>query len=507
MTGLIKNVIIYDGSGEDAYPGYVAYEHDKITQTGHASTLANEKSFDSITDGGGLALTPGFIDAHGHSDISLLAAPEGMSKLTQGITSEISGNCGLSPFPITDLNREHLQSLWENYNVPITWHDCKGYLDEVRRRRVSLNLFPLVGHNTLRGAVNGYTASKLSNLQLVEMKNLLRENLIGGALGLSSGLLYVPGKFANLTELTALLQVVADLDGIYALHLRSEGAQLLESITEAITALQSAGGKKLHLSHFKTAGRANWHKLNEALEIINRAAETIHVTCDRYPYIYSMSQLSIISPSPYDDLDDIALMRVLQSEEHRSDFLVKMHQERNESYWKNIQLVYTALPGFKNFCGSSFADIATALQVDAPQLVLEILKQDAPNASAAFGNMSLDNCKKIIALDNCVCGSDESTRPLDYSLGRSHPRNFGSMPEFYRMGLTQEIKPEKMIRKMSSLTAEIFNLPGRGRIAPGYFADLALIDLANYAGKATLINPHQISSGVSAVWINGQRFL
>ncbi|MEG1979873.1 MAG: hypothetical protein RR060_04060, partial [Victivallaceae bacterium] len=138
MTSLIKNVIVYDGSGQNAYPGYVAFDHDIITRTGHAAELPNEKNFDSVTDGGGLALTPGFIDAHGHSDISLLAAPEGVSKLTQGITSEISGNCGLSPFPITDLNREHLQSLWQNYDVPITWRSCSEYLQEVRKRQVKL---------------------------------------------------------------------------------------------------------------------------------------------------------------------------------------------------------------------------------------------------------------------------------------------------------------------------------------------------------------------------------
>ncbi|MEG1980651.1 MAG: amidohydrolase family protein, partial [Victivallaceae bacterium] len=370
------------------------------------------------------------------------------------------------------------------------------------------NLFPLVGHNTLRAAVNGYKDARLGVAQSLEMQNLLLENLREGALGLSSGLLYVPGKFADITELTELLRVVRDFDGIYALHLRSEGAQLLESITEAVTALQAAGGRKLHLSHFKTAGRTNWHKLLPAFEIMDQAAaESIRITCDRYPYIYSMSQLSIISPSPYDDLDDVALMMELKSQEKTNDFVEKMQLERADSYWKNIQLVHTMSPQFKQFCGNTFAQISEKNGQSAAKLVVKILQQDATNATAAFGNMSLENCRQIIKRNNCVCGSDESARPLDYSLGRSHPRNFGSMPEFYRMGVECGVTPERMIRKMSSLTAEIFNLRGRGRIAKGYFADLVLLDLSNYAGNATLIKPHQLSSGVAAVWINGQRFL
>ncbi|MBQ6353276.1 MAG: amidohydrolase family protein, partial [Lentisphaeria bacterium] len=268
-----------------------------LTDGGSIAAVAREKvagisSADTI-DGRGMILAPGFVDAHGHSDLSLLAAPEGYSKVTQGVTTEIAGNCGLSAYPLTELNREHLEHLYANYAQELDWNDYPSYRERLHAKRPALRLACLCGHNTLRAAVAGYDNSHLTEKQLAAMEQLLAAALDAGAKGLSTGLLYVPGKFADRHELVRLLRVVAAHGGVYATHLRSEGNTLLEALAETLECAREAGVAKVQISHFKTAGRANWSKLGSAIRLIEDARRSgVAVTVDRYPYVESMTQLS-----------------------------------------------------------------------------------------------------------------------------------------------------------------------------------------------------------------------
>ncbi len=481
MKTLFKNCLIYDGSGEPPRHG------DVLVENGRIAAVGTGLSGGRVVEGNGQALAPGFIDAHGHSDISILAAPGAAGKISQGVTTEITGNCGLSPFPVTALNREHLDQLYANYNIKMTWDDFAGYAAEVERRRPAINLVPLCGHNTLRAAVSGYQNCPLD---LDKAGALLRQQLEQGAGGFSSGLLYTPGRFSTPEELTALLSVLSEFDRPYTTHLRSEGNQLLEAITEAIDSCVSAGQNHLHISHLKTAGRANWHKLDDAIKRIAEAP--LKITADRYPYIESMTQLSIILPDKLADLPNEELARHLHDPDNFAEaleFLRGLPAER----WQTCRLVTTAVPEFAGCNGKLFREFP-----DPPAACARILRDDPTGAMAAFQGMSADNLRRILELPFTMCGTDESARPFDYSLGTSHPRGFGSFPEFFRY-----FTPEEAIRRMTSLPAATFGLHERGLIRPGFYADLVLFDPAAFRSNADFTSPHRPADGIRMVLVNG----
>ena len=499
MKLVIKNALIYDGSGGKPYQGTVVAVDGLIKLcTQEDLTVPSDYVFDAK----GLALAPGFIDAHSHSDMSILAAPEAVGKVSQGITTEIIGNCGLSVYPITKHNHEHLQELYRNYNVDILWTDLKGYQAELARRNPAIDLVPLVGHNTLRASLCGYGKHKLTVSESSELQNSLAQCFEQGAQGFSTGLLYVPGKFADSKELTELLKTVAEYDKIYTTHLRSEGKKLSESLIETFDAVLRAGLRRLHISHLKVAGAANWHKIDELFSLLEEARRHgIELSADRYPYTESMTQLSVILPEPYDDMDDVNLEETLQNENEYTKIKTALKALPTER-WRTVRLV--SAKGYEKFCGRAFESIAESKNINPADLCAEILCSDATGALAAFQGMKEENMLRIMQQDFVVCGTDESARPLDYSIGRSHPRGFGSMPRFCNILCQNGFSLEKVIQRITSLPAQIFSLPGKGLIKEGFTADLVLFDPSQFKDTATFAEPHQKSSGIHKVWKRGK---
>lgn len=494
MKHLFFNLWLADGSGAPLRKCRV------LTDGGTVAAVdpgLPHSAADRSEDLGGRILAPGFLDAHGHSDLALAARPEAFGKATQGVTTEIMGNCGLSAFPLTGCNREHLQELWEQYGVTLDWADFAGWRAMLAAKRAAIRAEALVGHNTLRAAVAGYGDETLSKRQLEKMKALLDRELAAGALGLSSGLLYVPGKFATPGELAELLRVVARHDKIYATHLRSEGAELLEALDETIATAREAGLKKLHISHFKTAGMANWGKLDAALERFEAAREAgLRVTVDRYPYIESMTQLGVILPGKAGDLDDSALARLLADSGERARVTAELAASRAAGYWEMVRLVSTRAPGFAGAGGRTVAALAEERKLAPAALVTELLAADATGTTAAFRGMSEENMRRILALPFCMMGSDENARPADDSIGRGHPRAFGAAARFLRLRLDAGSPVEAAVRQMTGLTAETFGLADRGLVAPGRQADLAAFDPDEIDGTADYANPHTPARGV-----------
>ena len=452
---------------------------------------------DRAEDLGGRILAPGFLDVHGHSDLALAARPEAFGKASQGITTEIMGNCGLSAFPLSERNREHLLELWAQYNPQLDRRDFAGWKAALDAKKPAIRPEALAGHNTLRAAVAGYEGETLTKRQLGEMKTLLDRELASGALGLSSGLLYVPGKFATPGELAELLRVVARHDKIHATHLRSEGAELLEALAETVAAAREAGLKKLHVSHFKTAGAANWGKLDAALELLEAARrEGIRVTVDRYPYTESMTQLSVTLPGRAGDLDDSSLARLLANSEERARVTAELAASRAAGYWETVRLVSTRAAAFRNEAGRTLAAIAAERKLQPAELAVELLAADASGTAAAFRGMSEENMRRIIALPFCMMGSDENARPADDSIGRGHPRAFGAAPRFLRLRLDAGAPIEAAVRQMTGLAAETFGLGDRGRIAAGLKADLTAFEPDEVNGTADYANPHTPARGI-----------
>ncbi|MBQ9503254.1 MAG: amidohydrolase family protein [Lentisphaeria bacterium] len=448
-----------------------------------------------IIDGSGKLLAPGFIDAHGHSDVSVLACPDGFSKISQGVTTEIAGNCGLSAFPLTDENREHLKALYAEYGVSFAWNDYPSYREALQKKGCVPDVIPLCGHNTLRAAVAGYEKKVLSPAELGEMKRLLALALDAGSPGLSTGLLYVPGKFASEGEIVELMKVLARHDAVYATHLASEGDGLLEALDQTLDMASAAGLKKVQISHFKTAGPANWGKLSPALERIFRArSEGIRVTVDRYPYTESMTQLSVILPGEWADMDDVAVMRKLRSAEARSFLADRLRQERAPDYWKRVRLVSTGAASGRDGLGKFLSDLSP----DPALFVAELLAGDSAGTCAAFSGMSAENLDRIMSLDFCMPGSDGNALSPGYRV-KSHPRAFGTAPRFLHRLLERNIPVGEAVRRACGLPAETFSLEDRGRIAPGLRADLVLFDPDELQDTADFSSPDSPARGI--LWV------
>jgi len=501
-TTAIINAIVYDGEGTPGcHDGNLIFDD----QTGLIMGVnVPTVRADRIIDADQMAVAPGFIDAHGHSDISLLAAPEALGKISQGITTEIAGNCGLSPFPVTDRNREHLQGMYEQYQVTIGWNDLAGYAAELASRRPAINLAVHCGHNTLRSAVVGYDERPLERGQLPEMRQYLRQALEQGAAGFSTGLIYVPGKFAEPAEIVALLKELGPFGRPYATHLRSEGARLLEAVDEAVGSSLAAGIPRLHFSHLKTARPENWHKLDEVFKRIDKAEKSgLAVTVDRYPYIESMTQLSVAMPSPWDNLPDRTITERLAAPEARRELSDSLRDFTGEN-WHRIRLAATNHPVYRAYCGLLLPEIAEQTGKSCAELCVALLQHNSAATLAAFSGMSMDNLKLILHWDRTACGTDETARPLDEQFGRSHPRGFGSFPQFFRLLAGMDTPTEEIIRRFTSLPADIFRLPRRGRLLAGNYADIVVFSPERYTSQADFRKPHQLAEGIYLVVVNGK---
>lgn len=445
-------------------------------------------------------ISPGFIDVHGHSDLSLPASPDAVSKRSQGITAEVTGNCGLSAFPVTDKNREHLNDLYANYGIDISWNDLAGYQQMLISRQVKLKTFPLCGHNTLRSAVAGYDKKDLSGSDLKQMQELLQKALTAGSPGLSTGLLYTPGCFADPQEITALMRVLAKYNAVYATHLRSEGDHLLESLNETLECALNAGLKKLEISHFKTAGKNNWHKLDAALELINTYRDKgIDVRFDRYPYIESQTMLSVILPPPFDTMPDRDITIALQDENAVKQIFHTLKQ-RPESDWSRWRLTGTTHPFWQKFTGQKYH----TLPGDRILAVIDQLKFDATTATIGAAGMSEKNMLRIITHPLCMPGSDGNALPASTIFGTAHPRAFGAIAKFIRLKLDADESIGKVIASVTSQPANFFNLPDSGILCAGKPADITVFSPEGINSRADFMNPHCPAEGIRLSLYNGE---
>ena len=477
----------------------VLIENDRIiaVETDISGTSAADKIFTFKKE----IISPGFIDAHGHSDLSAPAAPECFSKISQGITSEICGNCGLSAFPVTPANREHLEALYANYGVPLDWADFPGYMKRCTEYAPELRLFPLCGHNTLRAAVSGYEEKRISSKECDRMCRMLADQLDAGAVGLSSGLLYVPGCFAEADEILALMGVLAIKNKPFTTHLRSEGDRLLESLEEIFELACRAGVHKVQISHLKTAGSDNFGKLDRAFALIGQyRSGGLDIRFDRYPYIESQTMLSVVLGKEYSGYGDGEISALFNDPEERRRAVDHLHSIRNEQYWKTRRLAGTGVSGYRKYQGMFFADIPG----DPAENVVDILYRSAPDSMVASANMSERNMLEIISHEQCVFGSDGNALPPDDRFGQPHPRSFGGAPRFARLLLDRGIAIPEVCARLSGNAAEFFGLPGVGSVTAGNFADLTVFDPDVIDSAADFRDPFRSPQGITAVLCSGR---
>ena len=488
---IIRNALICDGTGGDVFPGSIRIDGDAIAEVVPRGEISGAKGAE-IFDAQGCAVSPGFIDAHSHSDAALIASPGAFSKITQGITTEILGNCGHSLFPVTPHNVEQVASDCAAVGVKPVWTAWRDYCEAVEHVRPAVNFAVLCGHNALCAA---YPA-------IVDQCAALDKMLSEGCQGLSSGLLYAPGRTVPPDELLRLAGVLKATDAIYTTHLRSEGARLLESLEEAMR-FASAGSGRLHVSHFKTAGEANWGKLDAALELLERGrADGLRITADRYPYTYSQTSLSVILPPRFDSMRDREIQEKLSGDPEECARLIG--ELRDSRRVKRVILTAVSRPEYLPYCGLTLEECAVRAGMDSTaSFAIAVLRDDGARAMAAFGGMSPENLKRILQQPWVCCGTDENVRTQDESLGRGHPRAFGSFPLFLKMTAELCGLPEA-VRRVTSFPASLFRLKRRGLIKPGYFADLTVFDPAKLDCKADFAHPHTPAEGIVRVYVNGE---
>ncbi len=446
-------------------------------------------------------IAPGFIDVHGHSDLSILAYPAADSKRRQGITCEITGNCGLSAFPLTEKNREHLENLYANYGVPLSWDDLNGYYAALKKYSAGLRIYSLCGHNTLRSAVMGYEKQEISPSELDKMILFLKKALISGAPGLSSGLLYTPGCFAQKTEITALMKILAEYDAVYTTHLRSEGEHLTESLEETFSAASEAGLKKVLISHLKTAGKANWHKLPDVFNLIESyRAKGMDIRFDRYPYTESQTMLSVILPPPFDTMPDRDITVKLQDPALKQQLLMQLAEEKKRDDWQRWRITGTTHPEWKKFIGRKYSE----LPFPPETAIIEQLAFDSTTATIGAAGMSQDNMLKIITHPLCMGGSDGNALTADGKTVSSHPRAFGAIAKFLRLKLDHGESIGNAVNSVTYSPARFFSICENGLIQTGKKADICVFSPEEIDSKADFIFPNRLADGIRLTMLDGK---
>lgn len=505
---LIKNGSVLDGLGKPAFKADVGVAEGRIV------TLAGEIKPEAarILDATGLHVAPGFIDPHTHSDFPLLVDPNAQSKIRQGVTTEVVGNCGYSPAPLAGAAMEEMGDKADEMDVDVTWRSMGEYLDRLRKPGTALNVVPLVGHNTVRGAVIGYDDVQPTPEQQAQMERLVEEAMAEGARGLSSGLFYPPGYYAGIDEVIGLAKVVARYDGVYASHIRSETDLVLEAIAETIEIGEKAG-IQVEISHLKLEGYRNWQNIDRLVSHLDDVqARGLPVGYDQYPYIACNTWLAGMMPYWAQAGGWKAVAERLRDPQVRASLQQDMEQNRAEwenrsgvREWTDIQI--SVCPDYPEFLGKNVAEIAQQQGRDPLDAAFELIVITGGLASAICFTQLEENVQILMQHPLVAVGSDGSSLKPEGVLGQRkvHPRNYGTFPRVLGRYVREKgvLSLEEAIRKMTSLSAERFGLTDRGVVRPGAFADLVLFDAERVGDRATFADPHQYPDGIHYVLVNG----
>lgn len=503
---IIKDGFIFDGLGKEAFEADIGISGNLIKKIGKIPPSKGK----SIIDAQGLVVCPGFIDAHDHTDTGLLVNPKAESAVRQGITTLVSGNCGSSPFPIAEeIFEEEKKELQERFHLDLTWTDIHGFFNLLEEKRIAVNYSSLVGQGAIRGAAMGFTDRPPKPEELEKMKLMVEENIRAGALGLSTGLEYAPGSYAQADEITELCKVAARLGGVYATHMRDEGDTLIESLDETIEVARKTG-ISLQISHFKIAYPRNWNKIGDALRKIKEANnEGISIFCDRYPYIAGSTGLSFYFPLWARQGTTEEFLARLKDPTLESK--IKSHvaeQEKKLSSWDKVVISSVITEENRRFEGKSVLDGAKELGKDPYDFMRDLLIEERNRVGMVTFMMNEENLKKILAHPLVGVGSDGSALAPYGPLGRGkpHPRHYGTFPRVLGKYIREEkiVPLPEMLKKITSIPAKKFGFEKRGILLNEYFADIVIFDNDRVIDKATWINPHQFPEGVEYVIVNGQ---
>ncbi|HUA33464.1 MAG TPA: D-aminoacylase [Candidatus Binataceae bacterium] len=467
---VIRGATIFDGAGNAPLTGDVGISGARIVEVG---TIARQGARE--IDGRGLALAPGFIDVHSHDDFAVFATPEMDFKVMQGVTTDVVGNCGMAAAPGA-VARSMFRSWHAGASIP-DWDDYEGYLATIDRVPPSLNVAVLVGHGTLRLAAMEDETRAPHPHELDAMRHWLGAALDAGAVGLSTGLIYEPGRYAKTEEIVALAQEIAVRGGLYASHMRDEAAGLLDSVRETITIGEQAG-VPVQISHHKASGKENWGKVRESLALVDEArGRGIDVNSDQYPYCSGSTSLAA----------------VLQNDAFGAG-------RGGIGLVPAEGVLFASMPKHPEREGRRLCDYCSEWGLSAAGAAERIVKEEGAGAVVVVDTMHEDDVRTVMRHPATMIGSDGIATG-----SRPHPRLYGT---FARV-LGRYTRDEKVltlaeaIHRMTGMAATKFRLEDRGYIRPGYFADLVLFDPEKIADKGTYDSPREYPAGVNYVFVNG----
>lgn len=510
-TLTIRGGLVADGTGGPLQEADVLVEGACIREVGPGPYPA-----DTVLDAAGCVVAPGFIDIHAHSDLSLMVDRRGLSKLFQGVTLEVVGNCGMSPAPLLPGQPAPRDAMtYIDQDLPWDWPGYREFLGQLDG--CALDVASLVGHIALRVAAMGFERRRPTAAELDTMRGLLGEALDAGAVGYTTGLIYPPSCYADTEELVALAEVVASRNALYASHIRGEGRTLQTSIAEAIT-IGRRSGCRVQISHLKAAGRPNWGGVAPAIEQIEAArAEGIDVAMDVYPYAAGATQLAVLLPPWVHEGGREAMLTRLADPEVRAQIRAQTENPppdwpgyplRGREEWEARKIGSTHRPENEWMVGRSIWEIAETLELHPCDTVCEILRRDDGRTSFIAFHIDESEMRTALAHPLSAVGSDGLAVAADGPTvrGRPHPRFFGTFPRVLGKYVREErlFSLPEAIRKMTSWPAQRLGLRDVGRVAPGYRANLVLFDPKTVCDTATFEEPCRFPVGIEAVIVGGQ---
>jgi N-acyl-D-amino-acid deacylase len=499
---VISGGTVYDGLGGEGVSADIALRGDIVVAI--APGLRQQFPFAAHYDATGCAVSPGFIDIHTHSDLTVLAVPSMASAIHQGVTTELTGNCGMC-VGLVDGHSENFQQerTWiERENISVDWSRIGGFLRRIEQEGVSTNFGILTGHGTIRKGVMAFAERAPDARELLEMQRIVSEAMDDGAFGLSTGLEYIPGGYAQLDEIAALARIAHEAGGFYASHMRSEGDQLLESVNETI-AVGERTGIPVQISHHKAEGVANWGKVAQTLARMQNARDGgLDVLTDQYPYTAFMTGLTVIllplwvrSGSP----DEI----VTRLTEPAMRAKIELEVEALGLDYDSIVIgIARSQPQIQ---GMSLNALGRHVGKSAITAGIDLIISETGFVGAAHFALSEDDVRSILDDPHTMIGSDGvATTPA--ATEKIHPRSYGTFPRVLGRYVREQgvLSLPEAIRRMTSLPAQRLKLRDRGRLAPGMKADITIFRPDTVTDQATFADPHQYPTGIEYVFVNGK---
>lgn len=507
---LLEGGTLIDGTGTPGRPADVGITDDRIVALGDLGG----REARHVADTSGLYVTPGFIDLHAHSELTLLADGRGASKVQQGVTTEISGQCGFSAAPLLGLARDELPVFMNRLGLEADWETMAGFLARLEGQGCALNFGTLVGHGTLRYAVMGGADRPARPSERQAMVLLLAQALEEGGLGLSSGLFYAPGSYADHDEMAALAREAAVRGGLYASHIRNEAGHLFASVDEAL-AVGRAAGVRVEIAHLKLASRDHWGKAEQLLAHLDAGrAEGLDVGWDQYPYPASATSLDAIVPPAFHAGGSEALLARLREPDTRAAIAAAL-APGEERPWESIEessswdrLLVSFYPPQPELAGRSLADIARERGQEPLETALDLIVESGAQAGMVHFSMDKEDVATILRHPRTAVVTDAEALAADGPLaeGVPHPRAYGTYPRVLARYVREQglLSWEEAVRRMTGLPAERLGLRQRGVVRQGAFADLVVLDPARIADTATFTTPHSYPDGIRHVLVNGQ---